>query len=282
MAPCKAPDRVVSLKRGLRAEHHPSYAAELPRPGVVELGNRERTVQQAVPRHAFEAHARAADGIGVRALRRKVPRLLEELRMVDVEVVVDVVVARAHKLVGDRVPPARHVCEQDPRPYLVTDELRHPLGEGRFKVREEERERAVLPRVLPGVARDFLSDVAVEVRRLGAAGRQPFAPLLFESFLAREELISVVAEVALVDQREERERRFVRPAAPRLRVHVAEEVPGELEVVAEHTLVEERELLELAHPDRTVAVDAARAPLDAARDEEVRRQVYSVPDAGVE
>ena len=92
----------------------------------------------------------------------------------------------------------------------------------------------------------------------------------------------MVAEVAFVDQREERECRLIRPAATGLRVDVAEEVPGEREVVAEHPFVKQRKRLELVHPDRPVAVDAARAPLDAARHEEVRRQVDSVLDAGVE
>ncbi len=196
--------------------------------------------------------------------------------------VVDVVVARPHELVRYGVSPARHVREKHFRANLVADELRHPLRERRFKVCEEERERAVLPRVLPGVAGDLLGDVAVEVRRLGASSGQPRAPLLFEGLLTCKKRIAVVAKVTLVDQREKRERRLVRPAATGLRVDVAEEVPGELQVVAEHPFVKQRERLELVHPDRPVAVDAARTPLDAARHEEVRRQVDSVLDAGVE
>ena len=73
MAPRKTPDAVVVLQRGLRAKHHSAHAAELPRGGVVELGDRERTVEKPVPRHTLEAHSRTAHGVCVRALRGQPP-----------------------------------------------------------------------------------------------------------------------------------------------------------------------------------------------------------------
>src|SRR5574344_2378056 len=101
VAPGEAPDAVVVLKRGLRAEHHSADAAELSGSGKVELGDRERLLEKAVADYALEAKVRAARGIRVRALARKLPVLLEETRMVDVEVIVDIVVVAADELVGD-------------------------------------------------------------------------------------------------------------------------------------------------------------------------------------
>ena len=227
-------------------------------------------------------HVRAADGVGVGALRREAPCVLDELRMVDVEMVVDVVVVRANELVGDGVPPARHVRYQDVRLDLLPEEPAHPFAELRLEVGEEQREGAILSRVLPCVCGELLGYVRIQRRRLGPALREPFGPLRAQSRLALHEGVAVVAEVALVNQREERERRLVGPAAPGLRVDVPEKRAGERKVVGVSAFVEENKFLVVVHRDLPVAVYADGAPRHCAGDEEVRREVYPVRDACVE
>ena len=63
MAPGEAPDAVVFLKRGLRAEHHAADAAELAGARVVEFGERERTVEESMLGDRLEAGVLPADGI---------------------------------------------------------------------------------------------------------------------------------------------------------------------------------------------------------------------------
>ena len=112
--------------------------------------------------------------------------------------------------------------------------------------------------------------------------REPGRPGRFRLGQVPHEAVAVVAGVPLVDQREECQGRFVGPAASRLRVDVSEQLTREVEVVLARAVVEEDEFLVLAHWDAAVPVDPARAPGNLTRDEEVRREVEAVSDAGVE
>ena len=63
---------------------------------------------------------------------------------------------------------------------------------------------------------------------------------------------------------------------------MSEQLTREVEVVLARAVVEEDEFLVLAHRDAAVPIDPARAPGNLTRDEEVRREVDAVSDAGVE
>ena len=88
----------------------------------------------------------------------------------------------------------------------------------------------------------------------------------------------VVAVVALVDERHERERRLLRQAAARTRIHVRHERTQEADVVGEHMFVHIDERLEIPVRHQSRLVPAHRRQGDPARHVEVGRQIKPLFD----
>ena len=110
--------------------------------------------------------------------------------------------------------------------------------------------------------------------------KQPFHPRVKRAFEIRRGLArrafrnaSVITDVVLVDERKERERRLVRPAAARIGVDVPEQRAGEGREIRIGRLVGPHERLELVHRHLAVTVLSERPPRHPARDEEVRRHI---------
>ena len=202
--------------------------------------------------------------------------------MIDVEMVIHVVVMRADELVVDWVFPAGEIGQQHLRLDFVADESSHPPGKVDFDVGEEERTGAILRRVLPAVVWHLVRDLCIRLGLACLVVGEPLLPGRLRLGQVLHKAIAVVARVALVDQRKEREGRFVGPAAPCLRIDVREELTREIKVVPESAVMEEHKFLEVFHRDAAVSVDAAGTPGDVPRNEKVRSQIDAMADAGVQ
>ena len=111
--------------------------------------------------------------------------------------------------------------------------------------------------------------------------RAPGAPRLLHAGDGQQGVAPVVAEVALVHERERGETRLLREAAARVGVHVEHELPRPGEEIGVRAFVEQCGHLELVLRHVSGTVDADRAPGDrGAGDVEVGGEVEPVAQAG--
>ena len=136
---------------------------------------------------------------------------------------------RADELVVDCVLPAGKVRQKHLRLDFVADERRHALGKVDFNVGEEERVGTVLRRVPPAVVRNLVRDLGIRLGLFRLVVGEPLLPCRLRLGQVLHEAVSVIARVALVDEREKRESWLVGPAAASLGVDVSEELAREIE-----------------------------------------------------
>ena len=265
----EAPEAVPVLQRAHRARHDAAHAAEHARTREVPLRDAERLGRHARVRARDGREELGEDGVRVRAPRRQRPRPRDELRMVHVEVVVHVVVARLAHRHERRVVSAAVLTGEERLHAERAEELTLAPREVVLHVRHEGDERGVVPGGdLLGVVRDVLRERGVG----GALRGEPFLPRGLHRRLLLDR-VPAPGEVPLVDERDERQARLVLVRAARVRVHVREQVAGERLPVLERGRVDADEVLVDLLRNLSVAVDADVAPHHGTRREEVRRHV---------
>ena len=232
------PDAVPALDGAQRAGQDAADAAVAARRGVVVLGDRERLVEQPREGQVTAAGRALRDGAGVRAAAGQPPRLLQELRMVDVEVVVHVIHRTAHPLAGRVIGPAVHVGHQGPGAQLLAQEGRGADQEVLLDLRQEEHQVAaaqILAVDRPVQRHRPLGGIFVGLQRRSPRRRQtgpvavPFdQPAVPGGAVVRDVLgqAHVVGQVALVDQRQPGQSRLVLVGPLRVRIDVFEQVSG--------------------------------------------------------
>ena len=119
------PDAAPVLQRAEAARQDAADAAVTAWTGIVVFRDGERPVEQPCERAARAADAALLDDAFVGAAGRQPPRLIQEVRMVDVEMVVHIVVIRADVRRPGSGGTEVHVCQKRLATKVFTQETLH-------------------------------------------------------------------------------------------------------------------------------------------------------------
>ena len=167
--PLEAPDAVPVLQRRKGAGGDAADAAIAAGSGEIELGDGERLAELADPDAVLRAAVRSGHGVAVGAARGQAPRFVEEHRVVDVEVGVNIVEPGARQRVLHRLVPGGDTGKRNGAVQLVSHEVAEALVEARFGIGEEGGEGLGVEGVGDGV-RDFIPDNDRRLRRNDVRG----------------------------------------------------------------------------------------------------------------
>src|SRR5204863_2632710 len=107
----EAPDAAPALQRAERSGQNAAHPSEPARRGVVVFGASEWFVEEPGECDVTSSRNAFCQGTGVRAAARQTPGTLKKLRMIHVEMVINVVVNRARRLIRDESCPGARVAD---------------------------------------------------------------------------------------------------------------------------------------------------------------------------